>query len=61
MIIFANVPIVHRVRGRLQSFFFPMQRSLYILTNGTQSFGSTVSQIQNLAKENSKLHDENEN
>lgn len=60
MIIFANTPLVHTLRGRLLTFLFPAQRSLYTATNGALSLGSTLAQIQNLAKENTTLRDENE-
>lgn len=60
MILFAKTSIIHTVRGRFQTLFFPAQRSIYSVANGTQSFGTTLSQIQNLAKENSNLQSENE-
>lgn len=60
MIIFANTVLFQILRARAQKLFFPSQRSLYELTNGTQSFGSTLAQIQNLAKENADLHTEND-
>jgi len=60
MVLFAQTSPIRSVRGRLQSLFFTAQRSLYTAANGTQSFGSTLSQIQNLAKENTDLRSENE-
>lgn len=60
MLISAQSNMVHLIRGQLQEIFFPAQKSLNNFTTSTLSFTSTLTEIQNLAKEKSQLEIENE-